>query len=313
MTRPPQRKRGQGRKSKPKQVRPRPNENADRKVGKRGAKRKSPRAPRVHRPQSATIRTQVKLGRRNAAKTIPGPNLRLPLLPNEHDNAVIRRLSTASLGSLTVDQFSRLLRKDGRGDDRQTIATLRRMLIRVYVLAADTRRRARAAQGQIDLAKRALASVKAALRGLGEVRPKRQRGVIGSFGSPLDDIKGTEELNEFGSSCWQLQFDLEPIAKALDHLITAEIKKPRSSKRGERKKRLRILVEELAKWWSSATKRSIAPYVRAKRLEPWPAIVVGRSGVFVELAQALFFEVDQFTPSEVISAITNVHESQAQK
>src|SRR6476659_1471386 len=71
---------------------------------------------------------------------------------------------------------------------------------------------------------------KAALRGLGEVRPKRQRGVIGSFGSPLDDIKGTEELNEFGSSCWQLQFDLEPIAKALDHLITAEIKKPRSSK-----------------------------------------------------------------------------------
>src|ERR1700748_3553297 len=99
MTRPPQRKRGQGRKSKPKQVRPRPNENADRKVGKRGAKRKSPRAPRVHSPQSATISTQVELGRRNAAKTIPGANLRLPLLPNEHDNAVIRRSSTASLGS----------------------------------------------------------------------------------------------------------------------------------------------------------------------------------------------------------------------
>ena len=313
MTRPPQRKRGQGRKSKPKQVRPRPNENADRKVGKRGAKRKSPRAPRVHRPQSATTSTQVELGRRNAAKTIPGPSLRLPLLPNEHDNAVIRRLSTASLGSLPVDQFSRLLRKDGRGDDRQTIATLRHALIQVYVSAANTRHRTRAAQGQIDLAKRALASVKAALRALGEVRPKRQRGVSGLFGSPLDDIKGTEELNEFGSSCWQLQFDLVPIAQALDHLITAEIKKPRSSKRGERKKRLRILVEELAKWWSSATKRSIAPYVRAKRLDPWPAIVVGRSGVFVELAQALFYEVDEFTPSEVISAITNVHESQAQK
>jgi hypothetical protein len=118
------------------------------------------------------------------------------------------------------------------------LPTLRRMLIRVYVLAADTRRRARAAQGQIDLAKRALASLKAALRALGEVRPKRQRGVIGSFGSPLDDIKGTEELNEFGSSCWQLQFDLESIAKALDHLIAAEIKKPRSSKRGGTKKTL---------------------------------------------------------------------------
>ena len=310
MTRPPQRKRGQGRKSKPKQVRPRPNENADPKVGKRGAKRKSARAPRVQRPESAT-RTQVELGRRNAAKTIPGP--KLPLLPNEQDNAVIRRLSTASLGSLPVDQFSRLLRKDGRGDDRQTIATLRHALIQVYVSAANTRHRTRAAQGQIDLAKRALASVKAALRALGEVRPKRQRGVIGSFGSPLDDIKGTEELNEFGSSCWQLQFDLVPIAQALDHLITAEITRPRSSERGERKKRLRILVEELAKWWSSATKRSISPYVRAKRLEPWPAIVVGRSGVFVELAKALFYEVDEFTPSEVISAVTNVHESQAQK
>ena len=313
MTRPPQRKRGQGRKSKPKQVRPRPNENADRKVGKRGAKRKSARAPRVQRPQSATTRTQVELGRRNAAKTIPGPSLRLPLLPNEHDNAVIRRLSTASLGSLPVDQFSRLLRKDGRGDDRQTIATLRSMLIRVYFLAADTRHRARAAQWQIDLAQRALASVMTAVTGLGEVRPKRQRGVSGLFGSPLDDIKGAEELNEFGSNCWQLQFDLVPIAQALEHLIKAEITKPRSSKRGERKKRLRILVEELAKWWSSATKRSIAPYVWAKRLDHAPAIVVGRSGEFVELAQALFYEVDEFTPSEVISAISNVHESQAQK
>jgi len=236
MTRPPQRKRGQGRKSKPKQVRPRPNENADPKVGKRGAKRKSARAPRVQRPQSATTRTQVKLGRRNAAKTIPGPSLRLPLLlTNEHDNAVIRRLSTASLGSLTVDQFSRLLRKDGRGDDRQTIATLRRALIQVYVSAANTRHRARAAQWQIDLAQQALASVKTAVTGLGEVRPKRQRGVIGSFGSPLDDIKGADELNEFGSRCWQLQLDLVPIAQALDHLITAEISRPRSSERGERK------------------------------------------------------------------------------
>jgi len=74
--------------------------------------------------------------------------------------------------------------------------------------------------------------------GLGEVRPKRQRGVSGLFGSPLDDIKGADELNEFGSSCWQLQFDLVPIAQALDHLITAEITKPRSSKRGRTKKAL---------------------------------------------------------------------------
>jgi hypothetical protein len=235
----------------------------------------------------------------------------LPLFPNEQDNAVIRRLRTARLGGLPVDQFSRLLRKDGRGDDRQTIATLRRALIQVYVSAAKTRHRARAAQWQIDLAQRALASVKTAVTQLGEVRPKRQRGVTGSFGSPLDDIKGENELNEFGSRCWQLQIDLVPIAQALDHLITAEITRPRSSERGERKKRLRILVEELAKWWSSVTKRSISLYVWAKRLDHAPARVVSRSGEFVELAQALFFEVDEFTPSEVISAVTNVHESGA--
>jgi hypothetical protein len=304
MTRPPQRKRGQGQKSKPKQVRPRSNETADSKVEKSGA------IPLITPNQKLATAAAGELA---VDSLVPGPSLRLPLLPNEHDNAVIRRLSTASLGSLTVDQFSHLLRKDGRGDDRQTIATLRRMLIRVYFLAADARHRARAAQWQIDLAQRALASVKAALTGLGEVRPKRQRGFIGLFGSPLDDIKGAEELNEFGSNCWQLQLDLMPIARALDHLITAETMKPRSSERGERKKRLRILVEELVKWWSSATKRSIAPYVWAKRLDHHPAIVVNRSGEFVQLAQALFCEVDEFTPSEVISAITNVHESQAQK
>ena len=263
-------------------------------------KRKSARATRVKRPQSATPTTQVELGPRNVSETIAGPRLSLPLLPNEHDNAVIRRLSTASLGTLTIDQFSRFLRKDGRCDDRQTIATLRRILIRVYFVAADARHRARAAQWQIDLAQRALASVKAAVTGLGEVRPKRQRGVIGLFGSPLDDIKGADELNEFVSSCWQTQFDLVPIAQALDHLITAEITKSKSNKRGERKKRLRILVEQLAKWWSSATKRSIAPYVQAKTLYHPPAFVMGRGGAFVELAQALFCEIDEFTTSEVI-------------
>src|SRR5437660_12632281 len=107
------------------------------------------------------------------------------------------------------------------------------------------------------------------------------------------NIKGADELNEFGSRCWQLQIDLVPIAQALDHLITAEITRPRSSERGERKKRIRILVEERAKWWSPATKRSISPYVRPQRLQPWPALVVARSGVYVDLAQAPLYGVEE--------------------
>jgi hypothetical protein len=67
MTRPPQRKRGQGRKSKPKQVRPRPNENADPKVGKSGA---------------------------------------IPLItPNVNDSLVIQKLITTAAGALAVDSL----------------------------------------------------------------------------------------------------------------------------------------------------------------------------------------------------------------
>ena len=221
---------------------------------------------------------------------------------------MIRRLSSR-VGDLPVDKFSRFFRKDGRRDDPQSVLAFRRALVQVYVAAARTRHRARAAQWQIDLARGALVSLKAAVTELGEVRPRRQHGIAGLLAMPLDDIKGLDELNEFGSKCWKIQLDLVPIAQALDELITGETAKHKPSERGERKKRLRILVEELAKWWNSTTKGSIAPYVKAKRLDHRPAVVLGRSGDFVELAQALFCEVDEFKSSEVISAITNVHEA----
>jgi hypothetical protein len=234
----------------------------------------------------------------------------IPTLPNEHDNAVIRRLSTAGLGDLPIDQFGRLLRKEGHSNDRQSIIALRLALIRVYFDAADARQHARAAGKDVASARAALGSLKAAIRRLGEVRPKRQRGVAGLFGSPLDDTKGSDELNEFGSWCWQIQLDLVPIAQALDRLISAETAKSKTGKAGERKKRLRILVEGLANWWKAETKMSIAPYVQAKRLDHRSAFVLGRRGLFVDFAQALLCEIDEFASSEVISTITNVHESQ---
>ncbi len=73
------------------------------------------------------------------------------------------------------------------------------------------------------------------------------------------------------------------------------------------------LVEALANWWRSSTVKSLAPYVHAKRLDHRPAFVVGRRGPFVEFAQAVFSGTDEFKKSEVISTVTNVHESQLPK
>ena len=206
-------------------------------------KRRAARARRVRNRQSASSPTQVKLSPRTVSKMIAGRRVIFPTLPNEHDNAVIRRLSTAGLGDLPTDQFGRLLRKEGHSNDRQSILALRLALIRVCFDAADARQHARAAEKDVASARVALGSLTAAISRLGEVRPKRQRGLAGLFGSPLDDTKGSDELNEFGSRCWQIQLDLVPIAQALNLLIGAETAKSKTGKAGERKKRLRILVE----------------------------------------------------------------------
>jgi len=41
--------------------------------------------------------------------------------------------------------------------------------------------------------------------------------------------------------------------------------------------------------------------------------VIGRRGKFVDLARAVFSELDEFSDSEVVSAVTNVHESDLAK
>jgi hypothetical protein len=121
---------------------------------------------------------------------------------------------------------------------------------------------------------------------------------------------GLDEFNEFGSRCWDAKLKVVPIAQVLSQLIEAEVTKPKPAKSGERKKRLRTLVEGLAVWWRSVTGKSLSPYVHAKRLDHRPALVVGRRGPFIDLAQALFCKIDEFSESEVISAVTNVHEIQ---
>ena len=225
------------------------------------------------------------------------------------DNLAIQTLAQHSIGSLDIDRLGHLLSKDGTPSDDNQVIDLRLALMRVYFKSAKSRLVAKATKGQIKSAKAALASLGNATKQLDQAKPPRQRGLQGIFGSPSDDPKGLDELNEFGSTCSQIKLDAAGIMVALGRAIDLEMKKPKLGHAGERKKRLRTLVEALARWWKSLD-GSLAPYVQAKRLDHRPAFVLGRRGPFIDLAAATFCKIDEFKESEVIAAVTNVYESQ---
>jgi hypothetical protein len=260
MTRPPQRKRGQGQKSKPKQARSRPNENADPKVGKSSA---------------------------------------IPLItPNVNDSLVIQKLITRTAGLLAVDSLVL--------NPQQSVPELRLALVNVYLKAATQRQLSKATKSQLKNAKSALSQWTQVLKSLERVSTDGRDGLRMLLeGPPLDDNKGERELNEFASVCWQIRMDATPLFMALQSAINTEENKQTNV--GERPKRLRTLVEALADWWQS-TGGTLAPTVDANRRDDGPAVVHGRHGPFLTLAVALFCEVDVFEESEVVSAVTNVHE-----
>jgi len=124
-------------------------------------------------------------------------------------------------------------------------------------------------------------------------------------GPPLDDKKGEREQNELASACWKIRMDVAKAGLALQSAIKTEEKK--NPKAGERRKRLRTLVDALADWWQSAG-GSLASTVDANRRDGGPAVVHRRRGRFLTLAGALFCKVDVFKETEVVAAVTNVHE-----
>ena len=71
-------------------------------------------------------------------------------------------------------------------------------------------------------------------------------------------------------------------------------------------------MEKFADLWEFRGK-SIAPYVKAKRRDHAPAVVIGRHGEFVSLATALFCKLDSFPESEVIATITHTHKARLSK
>jgi hypothetical protein len=98
----------------------------------------------------------------------------------------------------------------------------------------------------------------------------------------LYDEKGEREVNQMASACWGIRLDVARNMHALHTTIIAESKKPINA--GERRKRLRTLVETLASWWLAGGGTSVAPYVKANRRDGDRAIIHGRSGKFLGLA-----------------------------
>jgi len=227
---------------------------------------------------------------------------RLPdgvLLPNAHDHFAIDKLRSMPVGELPVDQLVR--------NHPELIRPLREALVEVYIQASTIRQQRSATRSQLRNAKSALLRLGQALNHLGDVSSDGRDGLHMLLeGSRLDDKKGENEQNSFAAACWGIRLDIAPSAHALRLAIDAEAKKPII--RGERQKRLRTLVDVLARWWIAGGGKSIAPYVRANRRDDGPAVVHGRSGMFLTLATLLLCNVDAFTPSEVEAAVTNVQE-----
>jgi hypothetical protein len=222
------------------------------------------------------------------------------ILPNTHDQLAISKLRSTPIGELAAD---RLVRSDAR-----MVPVFRQALVDVYFRAAKTRELGKATRRQVSNAKSALTQLMRAVEHLERVTSDGRDGLRMLLeGSHLDDEKGERELNQLASTCWGIRMDVVRSELALQSAISAEAKK--QTKSGERRKRLRTLVDALADWWLSAGGRSLAPYVEASRRDGDSAIVHGRSGKFLSLAIALFCSMDHFKRSEVEAAVTNVHEA----
>ena len=222
------------------------------------------------------------------------------MLRNVHDHLAIDKLRSTPVGALAVD---RLVRNDPR-----MVPLMRDALVEVYFKAAKARELSRATKRQISNAKSALNSLTQAIEYLKRVSTDGRDGLRMLLeGPPLDDEKGEREVNQMASACWGIRLDVARSMHALQTTIIAESKKPINA--GERRKRLRTLVETLASWWLAGGGTSLAPYVKANRRDGDRAIVHGRSGKFLRLAVALFCDVDAFKRSEVEAAVTNVHET----
>jgi len=243
-----------------------------------------------------TDRASNKNTQASAVKGLPD----FALLPNTHDQIAIEKLRSVPVGELAVDRFMR--------NNPRMIPVFREAMVRVYLNAANAREQGKAKKGQLTKAKSALDRLTEAAENLAEIFTDGRDSLhMLLVGPPLDDEKGDRELNRFAAACWGIRIDVIRSGRALQSAIAAEVEK--KTKRGERRKRLRTLVDSLASWWLSEGGKSLAPYVKANRRDNDRAIVHGRHGKFLSLTSTLLCGVDSFKRSEIEAAVTNVHEA----
>ena len=231
-------------------------------------KRRPKRLPRLRRARKKERKLAGHLSNKSAHASAVGELPDFALLPNTHDQIAIEKLRSVPVGEFAVDRFMR--------NNPQMIPAFRRAMVGVYLNAAKAREQGKATRGQLTNAKSALARLTEAARSLAKVSSDGRDGLrMLVEGSPLDDEKGDKELNQIAAVCWGIRIDVIRSAQTLQSAITAEEKK--RTERGERRKRLRTLVDSLASWWLSEGGKSLAPYVKANRRDEGQAIVHGRS------------------------------------
>ena len=262
--------------------------------------RSKPKRGQERKPAHSRFRSQ--LDDSHILERIGTGRSRMPSQPNANDNLAIQQLYKRPVGELLVDRFAPHASKP--------VPAFRLAQIEVYTKAAQARYLSKATKGQLKSASTALSQLTRAVAKLDQVSPGGQGGLqLAVAGSPVDDISGERELNEFASACRMIRMAVAPHALVLREAIKTE--KARQIKSGERQKRLRTLVEALADWWQFVG-GSLAPTVDASRRDDKPAVVHGRHGDFLQLAVELFCHVDVFAHTEVVAAVTNVHEARLQ-
>ena len=241
----------------------------------------------------------------HAEKAVPD-TLSLTLIRSELTNAqdedVLNELEGAQFGKLAVDRFAPLIRASGESDE-VAVGRLRHEIAKIYFRAARKRAQKRASTEQLRRADQALQSFEKGIKHLEAASPEPYFA-LWPFRLQTHDPKGESEVTEFSVVCSSYRSRAVGVVIDLKDAIKAERRK--TVGKGERKKRLRILVEELALWWIATTEKPVYPTVKSKRRDGAPSVVIGRAGEFLEFAKDILFELDSFNPSEVELAVGNV-------
>jgi hypothetical protein len=233
----------------------------------------------------------------------PGFDRRLAIrgwLSNAQDQRVFEQLTEQPLGSLAIDGFAQCM---SDADPR----TLRAALAVVYLRASLARRRTQATKRQIKEVEKALAALEKGYTHLHHAIPPEYTSLYAAAGFVPENLRGNEGLNEFALTCQKNARKLVLILLELKDALRAETLRPR--RRGERKKRLRTIVDELASWWRSLGRKVTVRNVTQSRkvgIGKRKRDVLGHEGEFLDLSRALLTRLDKFNDSEVVATVKTV-------